>query len=222
MEKKLVFKVRDDIDVYNDILRYTNFLDCGASKSAFAKDETCWKVPIGYEELDSTSFTKTCEYPYEYKDFNNFIYNTVAEYHPELVWSIGQIVFEVMVWEHLKELEQMGYDISGFARISDYYVDKNGVPVIVQEYVHCDAETRSKLPSVTAALFDEQNKTVLNALEDMGFALTDIRSGNMGYNQEGKLKCFDFGISHGNAIYDYDTYNDYCSGSYNSYYDEEY
>lgn len=215
MEKKLVFKVRDDIDVYNDILKNCDFLDCGASKSAFAdvKHNLCYKVPIGYEELDSTSFTKTCDYPYEDCDFSYFINNVVANEHPELVWSIGQIVYEVMVWEHLKELEQLGYDISGFAAIKDYFIDKNGIPVIVQEFVHCSHEMIAALPSYTGDTFTQKHSSLLSALSDMGFCLRDIRWGNMAYNEEGILKCFDFGISEYSAIENYDTYDSYCNYS---------
>ena len=216
MEKKLNIRVRKDVDIYEGILKYADFLDCGASKSAFVKSGTCWKVPIGYEELESDSFTLSCEYPYECKDFNPFIHNIVANEHPELVWSIGQIIFEIMVWEHLKELEAMGYDISGFARIKDYYLDKNGIPVIEQEYIHCSLDVTKEKPYPSGDFFIAQNSKVLDALADMGFMLTDLRSGNMGYNEEGKLKCFDFGISRGNAIYDYYSYDNYNYDSDNS------
>lgn len=217
MEKKLNIRVREDVDIYEGVLRHGNFLDCGASKSAFEWNGTCIKLPIGYEELESNPFTLNCEYPYEYEDFNPFIHQVVANEHPELVWSIGQIIFEIMVWEHLKELEAMGYDISGFARIKDYYLDKNGIPVIEQEFISCSLNVTRSMPCPSGTLFMEQNSKVLNALEDMDFYLTDLRSGNMGYTEEGKLKCFDFGISNGSAIYKYDSYENY---GYNS--DDDY
>lgn len=215
MEKKLDIRVREDFDIM-EFLKDAQFLDCGASKSAFVKNGICYKVPIGYEELDSRAFTKTCEYPFEDHDFNYFINQVVACEIPELVWSIGQIIYEIMVWKHLKQLEEMGYDISCFAAIKDYYIDKQGIPVIEQEYVHCDPETLFHLPQYNGCLFEQEHSKLLGALSDMGFSLRDIRSGNMGYNQDGILKCFDFGISSYSPIENYDTYESYMN------YDESY
>jgi len=213
MEKTLNFRVREDVSIYDDILPNTKYIGEGCSKTTYAKDDLIYKLPIGYGVLDATSFTTTCEYPYEYEDFASFIENTVAYDHPELVWSIGQIVFEVMVWEHLKQLEAEGFDISGFAEIKDYFVDKNGVPVIVQEYCHCDDELRSTLPDYNGDIFEQKNCKTLEALREMGFYLRDIRYGNIGYNKDGILKCFDFGISDDNPIENYDPYSDYEEGS---------
>jgi len=220
MKKELKIRVREDLCIETDILKNARFVDCGASKSTFVIGETCYKIPIGYELLDSNSFTKICKYPYECDDFDFFIHNVVAEECPELVWSIGQIIFEIMVWEHLKELEQLGYDISGFAEIKDYYIDKNGIPVIEQEFIHSTPEITKDKPYVSGALFNKQNRRTLAALEDMDFCLTDLRDGNMAYNMEGKLKCFDFGISNGNAIYNYDSYEEWNS-YHNSYYNSD-
>ncbi len=215
MEKKLNIRVREDFDI-QEFLKDAKFIDCGASKSAFVKNGICYKIPIGYEELDSNAFTKTCEYPYEDEDFAYFVDNTIAAEYPELVWSIGQIIYEIMVWEHLKELEAKDYDISCFAAIKDYYIDKQGIPVIEQEFVHCSPETLFHLPHYNGDLFEQEHSSLLHALSDMGFSLRDIRSGNMAYNEDGILKCFDFGISSFSPIENYDTYNDYCSysGSY--------
>ena len=217
MEKTLNIKIREDVDLIK-ATEYMSFLDCGASKSAFKKDDLCYKLPIGYEELNEYSFTKSCEYPTSIKDFNDFINNTVAYYNEAMVWSIGQIIFEIIIWENLKELEKEGYDISGFAAIKDYYIDKNGIPVIIQEYIETPEEYHNK--DYSSVDFEDQNKDVLDALDERGFTLVDIRRGNMAYNQEGKLKLFDFGISRGSSIYDYDPYDEY--NRYNStYYSDE-
>jgi len=219
MKRVLDIRVRNDIDIYADVLKDARFLDCGASKTAYVKGETCYKVPIGYEELDSKSFTMSCIYPYEYEDFTHFIDYVVANENPALVWSIGQIVFEIMVWQHLLELKDMGYDISCFAEIKDFYIDKNGVPVIEQEFVHCSPEKVRELPYLDRYEFEDKNKSVLSALDDMGFCLTDIREGNMGYSEDGTIKCFDFGISSGSTLYNYDPYDEYYD--YNNSCDED-
>ena len=59
MEKELKIRVREDLCIETDILKNARFIDCGASKSTFVIGETCYKIPIGYELLDSNSFTKT-------------------------------------------------------------------------------------------------------------------------------------------------------------------
>ena len=220
MERKLNIRVRKDFDVFKSVLNTATYIDSGASKQAYLKDGICYKIPIGYEELSSDSFTTFVEYPYELEDYERFIYDTVSYYHESLVWSIGQIVFEIIVWEHLKELEGQGYDISGFAAIKDYYIDCNGIPVIEQEFIYRDKEIDRDLPCVCGETFRENNRKTLDALADMGFELTDLRGGNMAYNNDGVLKCFDFGISSGSAIYDYDTYDSCCNGD-SYYYDDE-
>ena len=213
MERKLVFRVREDIDA-RKIMDEAEFLDCGASKYGYAKGETCYKIPLGYEEIDMG--TKELHYPYEATDYRKFI-DDLCDYHEGLVWSIGQIVFEIMVWEHLVELEKQGYDISGFARIKDYYLDRNGVPIIEQEFIHNTSGNDYGWPRGWD--FMEKNKKTLDALADMGFDLTDLRDGNIAYNSDGVLVCYDFGISHGSPIYDYDTYDSYNGRGYSdSYY----
>lgn len=216
MKKKLNIEVREDIDIIK-ITDYTSFVDCGASKSVFQKDGLCYKLPIGYEELNEYSFTKSCTYPTSVKAFNDFLDNTVAHYNRAMVWSIGQIIFEIIIWENLKELEKEGYDISGFAAIKDYYIDRNGIPVIIQEYIEPSDEYRYKRYYSTD--FENQNRDVLDALARRGFTLTDIRSSNMSYNQDGVLKLFDFGISKDSSIFNYQPYDEYHDDSY---YDEEY
>ncbi len=218
MKKKLNIRVRKDFDVFKSILNQAKYLDSGASKQAYVKDNVCYKIPVGYKELNSDCFTTFVDYPYTLDDFNHFLDYTVCEYNEAMVWPIGQMVFEIIIWEHLKELETQGYDISGFAAIKDYYIDCNGIPVIEQEYVCPSTKYFDKY--VCSADFEDQNKDVLDALEQLGFSLNDIRQGNMAYNENGILKLFDFGISAGSSIYDYNDY-DSCY-SYNDDYEEEY
>ena len=118
------------------------------------------------------------------------------------------------------ELEKKGYDLSGFARIKDYYIDKNGILVIEQEYVHHNSEVFVECYSYD---FYEANKSILDALKNQGFELSDLSAWNMTYNDNKEIKCFDFGLSRGSYLYSYDTYEDYCcySGSYNSYNEDE-
>ena len=221
MERELKIRYRADFDVNREIICKAGYIDSGASKAAYKLNDTCYKLPIGDGVLDSTSFTVNTKYPYEMKDFDRFIESTVAYYHPELVWSIGQIVLEIMVWEHLLELEKQGYDISGFARIKDYYIDCNGVPVIEQEYVCCPYERREELGLSywNASDWAEKNRKTLDALSDMGFDLTDIGSHNMSFDYNGNIKVFDFGLSKNSLLYSYETYDSYNSYSYDSYYD---
>lgn len=223
MERKLNIRIRKDFDAIKSIINQAKYLDSGASKEAYIKDGICYKIPIGYEELDSNSFTTFVEYPYTLKEYEDFIDHTVSYYHESLVWSVGQIIFEIIIWEHLKELEGQGYDISGFAAIKDYYIDCNGIPVIEQEYVYRDKDMTIDLDIPCGQVFRDQNKDTLDALAEMGFMLTDLRGGNMAYDNNDKLKCFDFGISSDSVIYDYDTY-DNCNSNYSSDYyskDEE-
>ena len=219
--KELKFRVREDFDVekmLHDNCK-AHFLDAGASKEGWELDGLVYKIPLGYNELYGNDvFTKTIKYPYENIDFDAFI-NQVGVEHEELVWSIGQIVYEVMVWEHLKELEAQGYDISGFAAIVDYFLDTNGVPVIVQEYVHHSVDNARCFAMDITYIFQEENKDILNALADMYFPLEDFRRGNMEYDNSGKIKCFDFGISYNsrNIIDCYVPYEEWKENGYDTY-----
>ena len=219
MEKKLKIRQRDDFDI-NKIISEADFLGSGASKLAYAYCGDCYKIPQGADEFFSGCFATTMDFPYEMEDFQTFV-DTVAENHEGLVWSLGQFAIELMVWEHLKELEKKGYDISGFARIKDYFFDKNGILVIIQELVEHSPNT--KLEGYKCDIFKDENKKQLDALTDMGFEVSDLSSWNLDYNDDLKVKCFDFGLSKNNILYEYDTYEDYCSysGSYNSYYENE-
>ena len=217
--KELKFRVREDFDIckYLMVDHDAKFLDAGCSKEGWALDNLVYKIPLGYDDFKGPdAFTKKLIFPYEDIDFDAFI-NNIAYEHEDLVWSIGQIVYEVMVWEHLKELQLQGYDISGFAEIKDYFLDKNGIPVIVQEYVYHDHDKYEPgLGCEIADIFYDENKPTLDALCDMHFPLRDLRRGNMNYNNNKEIKIFDFGISSNSPIDPFEPYNEYhdCHDSY--------
>lgn len=219
MEKVIKIRQRDDIDIYR-IMSDAHFEGSGTSKEAFEKDNIIYKVPQGADEFYPDCFATKIDFPYEMEDFEEFV-NIVFDNHEGLVWSLGQFAIEIMVWEHLKELEKQGYDISGFAAIKDYYFDKNGIIVIEQEYV--THEPGLMFNGWKSDVFKEENKSTLGALLDMGFELSDLSNFNLEYNNDLKVKCFDFGLSKNNILFDYDTYEDYCNyGSRDDYDEDEY
>ena len=206
-------RYREDFDVWAQ-LKNSSYISSGASKETYEKDGICYKIPLGNGLLDCDSFTaKDLEIPDTFDEFNRFIDTVVYENTPSLVWSLGQIFFEVLIWNKLKELEKQGYDISGFAEIKDFYIDKNGIPVIEQEFVK-DCGNKA----CVGHFFRDKNHEVLYALEELGFILTDFRGENLATIENGEIKCFDFGMSEDSHIYNYDTYDDYCGDG--SYYDE--
>ena len=222
--KELKFRVREDFDICKQLMmNNAKFLDAGCSKEGWVLDNLVYKIPLGYDDFKGPdAFTKKLVFPYEDIDFDAFI-NNIAYEHEDLVWSIGQIVYEVMVWEHLKELQLQGYDISGFAAIEDYFLDRNGIPVIVQEYVHHSVDNTRCFAMDLPYIFQEENKDILNALTDMKFPLEDFRRGNMEYDNNGKIKCFDFGISYNsrNIIDCYMPYEEWKECGYDCCEDEE-
>ena len=131
-----------------------------------------------------------------------------------MVWPVGQLLVEIFVWEKLLELEMEGYDISCFARIEDYYFDMNGIPVIKQEAVETRYPSDEEWES-----FGNQFDVVSAELENRwGIHIHDVREGNIGFDEDGQPKLYDFGMI--NYLFDnyedYESYADSCS-----YYEDE-
>ena len=198
----------------SELIQGAEWLGEGASKEAFGKGNIVYKVPRGRYLLEEGGFGTNLPYPDTIEEMNEFL-AIVQDYEESLVWPLGQLAMEIIVWEALKELKEEGYDISGFAEIKDYYLDKNGVLVIEQErcedFRGCDSYDFEKLR-------EELEIVGKKLIEDYNIELKDIREGNCAYSDEGngKLKIFDFGLSSSTDIFAYDGYS-CCDESYKSY-----
>lgn len=191
------------------IVSGAKFLGCGASKEAFLKDNIVYKVPRGryaiQNAFDLPSFPNTIE------EVDSFLRELVEQENQQLVWPLGQFAIELLVWEALTDLESKGLDISCFARIQDYYYDRDGVIIIEQELtkpLHLENEEVEEKYNDTCEEI-EMLETILD--EEYGITLRDIRQGNMGLGADGRVKVFDFGISTTTSIDDYGSYSDYSS-----------
>ena len=210
-------KIRKEKRNIEEILSGAKYLGSGASKEAYEKDGVVYKVPRGRYLLQEGGFGEHLPYPNTIDEVDNFL-EEVNSYEPALVWPLGQFATELVIWEAIKQLEKEGLEINCFARILDYYLDRQGVPVIVQESTEAywiDREDEADLWN--------QMKTELNLLrpileERFNIILRDIRDGNCGYLNN-KLKLFDFGISVTTSLDDYGSYSDcnICDDEYEDY-----
>ena len=201
-------RIRKINKTIGELIQGAEWLGEGASKETFGKGDIVYKVPRGRYLIEEGGFGFNLNYPSTMEEMNEFL-REVDEYEFRLVWPLGQFAMEIIIWETLKEIEEEGYDISCFARIKDYYFDKNGVLVIEQE--RCDEEWVETWSEDFSKLEEEIDR-LSPVLEEYGIKLRDIRSGNCGYIN-GKIKLFDFGLSSNTDIDYYGSYSDYGSSS---------
>lgn len=125
-------KIRKINKTVQEIIGGGTYLGCGASKEAFLKNGIVYKVPRGRYLLEKGGFGENLVFPDTMEEVDSFL-EDVDNYEPALVWPLGQFAIELIIWQTLLEIEKEGYDISCFARITDFYLDKNGVIVVEQE-----------------------------------------------------------------------------------------
>ena len=203
-----------NVDIIDE-LKGATFLGEGASKTGYKKDNKVIKIPVGHHDMDEN----TPNYLLDSIDEMEDLVEKITNYDERLVWSIGQFAMEIYTWEKLLELEKEGYDISRFAPILDYYQDMNGNFVIEQELTE-DLDDYGVLSESEWEEFLEDIKEIKAQLKERwNINLNDIRSGNCGY-LNGKLVCFDFGLSSG-ILYNYEAYEEYSNDDYYDSYDED-
>lgn len=210
---------REDISV-EDLIRGKEYLGAGASKEAFGDETIVYKIPRGRHLIEGSHVLRNeLKYPISLDDLDRFLQD-INDEEPAMVWPLGQCALEIIVWEALKILaREYDVDISHFAPIVDYYLDRNGILVIEQARTH---EEPSNINWTQKRIkFDELEESVRvvnDKLQDiMDFALTDIRMGNCGFNRDGVLQVFDFGLSKDCGIREYSSYDCYMDDYYNSY-----
>lgn len=195
----------------NDLIQGAEYLGCGASKEAYVKNGVVYKVPRGRYLIENYGDLPT--FPDTIEEVNSFleeIYETIGE---QMVWPIGQFAIELIIWKAIEQLENEGLEINCFARVKDYYFDKNGVIVIEQELTRdFDFKTDSGMEDYDE-LYDnmrfEQKLLEPILLERFNIWLTDVRDENCGIGKDGKLKLFDFGISSTTNLTHYGSYSEY-------------
>ena len=208
-------EMRKERKSIEEIISGARYLGSGASKEAYEKDGVVYKIPRGRYLLQQGGFGEHLPYPNTVDEVDNFL-EEVDSYEPALVWPLGQFATELAIWQAVKQLKEEGLEISCFARILDYYLDRQGVPVIVQESTESYWTDRED----EGDLWDEM-RTELNLLrpileERFNIILRDVRDGNCGY-LNGKLKLFDFGISVTTSLDRYDSYSCYDEDEYDDY-----
>ena len=193
-------------DIYvEDILKGTEYLGSGASKEVYRKGNKVIKVPRGRYILQEGGFGKHFDYPKSMNEVDDFLIK-VDIFEPAMVWPLGQFAIEIIIWEVLQELKEKGENIDCFAKITDYYLDKNGVPVIEQELA--DDAPNIDYKEAEKILFDEIDALAPMLKDEYNIVLRDVRSGNCGFVGN-KLKLFDFGISTTTSLDDYGSFSDY-------------
>lgn len=208
----------------NEILKGSEYLGCGASKEAYAKNGIVYKVPRGRYLLEDNKILENLTYPNTMEEVNRFLSNVEAHY-PQLVWPLGQFAIELLVWEAIQQLEQEGIAINCIAKIKDYYFDTTGVLVIEQEettnyydskFVETDDEG-GEVPCCESSYWEEMEEE-LNYLapvleERFNIKLRDITSYNCGMGEDKRMKLFDFGISSSTNLDYYGSYSGYMEDS---------
>lgn len=199
-----------DINIL-EFLKDAKFLGNGASKEAYLKNGIVYKIPRGSNRIvRSAEWYKKLHYPELGFDNLSTFADEVYCYDESMVWPLGQFVTEIIIWNVLKALEiTKQVSLKNFARILNYYKDKNGIIVIEQEYT-------TPLPN------DYHFGKILKQMKDLGKQLCDLtnieirdyREDNFGIGTDGIPKLFDFGLSSGNPL-------DYFSG-YSDAYDYDY
>lgn len=204
-----------------ELLRGATYLGSGASKEAYLKDNTVYKIPRGRMILQQSEFlSEDLTFPSEMEEVDGFL-EEVCEWEEQMVWPLGQFAIELIVWEKLMLLEKEGLNIDFVARVKDYYITSDGVLVIEQELADRSAKTAEEFEKASDSLYEELDllEPILN--ERFGIRLGDVRSGNCGFTEEGKYKLYDFGISTTTSLDSYGSYSDYgsyysCTSNYNS------
>lgn len=199
-----------------ELISGATYLGCGASKEAYLKGDTVYKIPRGRWLIQEGCYGANLPYPKTIEEVDNFL-EEVDAYDSQLVWPLGQFAIELVIWDALLQLEKDGLDIGYFARIKDFYLDKNGIIVIEQEKTDPNWDDEDEDGNLWDRMFEEI-KTLNPVLKErFNICLRDIREGNCGFAQ-GKLKLFDFGISTTTSLDCYCSYSDFESrDSYNSY-----
>ena len=195
----------------DELIQGAVYLGNGASKEAYEKGDVVYKVPRGRYLVETVLDSTQIHYPNSIEEVDNFL-SEIDFMETRLVWPLGQFAIELLIWEALKEIEKDGYDISCFAAIKDYYLDKNGVLVIEQEV----AETNWDVIDKQWDSFLSQVEELEDVLKAKGIELRDIRQGNCGVTKDGRVVLFDFGISKTTSLDNYGSYSDY-SDSYDTY-----
>ena len=205
----------------NDLIQGAEYLGSGASKEAYAKNGIVYKVPRGRYLIENYGDLPT--FPDTMEEVNSFLeklYETIGE---QMVWPIGQFAIELIIWKAIEQLEKEGLEINCFARIKDYYFDKNGVIVIEQELTRDFDYAIDGNEDDYDELYDnmrfEQKLLEPILFERFNIWLTDVRDGNCGLGKDGQLKLFDFGISSTTDLDSYGSYSCYENYSENYYYD---
>lgn len=198
-------KIKQINKTVQEIIGGGTYLGCGASKEAFLKNGKVYKVPRGRYLLEKGGFGENLVFPDRIEEVDNFL-EEVDNYEPALVWPLGQFAIELIIWQTLLEIEKEGYDIGCFARITDFYLDKNGVIVVEQEATDRNVDHDGYKWEIEV---EERLEKLQDMLEIHNIVLRDVRSGNMGMGADGQVKLFDFGISTTTSIDDYGSYSDY-------------
>lgn len=197
-----------------DRIANCQYLGSGASKVAYYDKEknVVIKVPLGRECIPRGATYRLLNNIKELADELSYIY---FEMSVRLVWSIGQFLTELLVWESVCAADRKGIEGKElFAAITDYYVDRDGVIVIEQE----------SAPEVVDQYEASELIDMLDEMKDYlemhdNIVLRDINGFNMGKNSKGEVKLFDFGLG-SDDLYKYDCYSDY-DYEYNNYEEEE-
>ena len=207
--KKVNYSVRDLVEKHN-----YSYIGSGASKEVYLNNDTktvikipkgvtimpghfIYKFPNNLDELDSILF---------------YIYDTISEAY---VWSIGQIIGEVCIWNILCELEKRGIKAKQyFAEIKNVYVDIDNIIFIEQEYVPRTALSKD------FNILDVKLRILESFLVKNNVVFRDICGANVGRTKGGKVKVFDYGLP-SDSLYSYESYDEYydcCTDyDYNSY-----
>ena len=196
-------KIKQITDNIDDILVGATFLGNGASKEAYEKNGIVYKVPRGRYLIERLNLPK--ELPNQMDEVDDYL-EKIYEQNDQMVWPLGQFAIELIVWNAIKQLEEDGLDISCFARITDYYYDKEGVLVIEQESTRNFCEDYDRNMLLLEKTIEEIKMLNVVLEERFDIRITDVHSYNCGY-VNGKIKLFDFGISKGTNLYSYDSYD---------------
>jgi hypothetical protein len=207
-------RVLDNVDIAFEIVKSNyRYVSVGSSKEVYREsnhDDVVIKIPRALDDCYGLNDgTISIRKPNNISDVDDMLLEIQEQSCEGMVWPIGQLLVEVFVWEKIKELEQEGYDISCFAALKDYYFDKKGVPVIIQEQVE-----RRYPNSEEWEQFSKKFDIIYEALASKyDIHLDDVREGNVGFSSDGEPKLYDFGMIN-DMFYnysDYDTYAEDCA-----------
>lgn len=213
-------RTREDLDISYEVegIRYS-YVDVGSSKEVYRTtedDSIIIKIPRAINDTYGLNGNSIEVFKPTNLDQVDEVLSSISEQSEGMVWPIGQLLVEIFVWEKLLELEAEGYDIDCFARLTDYYFDQSGIPVIEQEAVEVRCPNDEEWKRFSNH-FDEIS-AVLESRWDIH--LHDVRRGNVGF-LNGQPKLYDFGMINFlfDSYSDYDTYEEDCD--YYDYDEEE-